>query len=117
MTKHAAVAFAEWLAITHGEQGIKVSVLCPQAVRTQMTAGSQGGGVAGVDGMIEPEEVAEACVQGIADECFLILPHPVVLKYLQRKAGDYDRWLGGMRRLQQQFAGNLVPPDPEAPKD
>jgi NAD(P)-dependent dehydrogenase (short-subunit alcohol dehydrogenase family) len=109
VTKHAAVAFAEWLAITHAEQGLKVSVLCPQAVRTAMTAGSNDGGVAGVDGMIEPEEVAEAVVRGLETESFLILPHPEVLTYMQRKAGDYERWLGGMQRLQQRFAGALMP--------
>ena len=106
VTKHAAVAFAEWLSITHGDQGLKVSVLCPQAVRTNMTAGSENGGVAGVDGMIEPEEVAGVCVNGLAEERFLILPHPTVLTYIQRKAGDYDRWLGGMRKLQQRFMGD-----------
>jgi NAD(P)-dependent dehydrogenase (short-subunit alcohol dehydrogenase family) len=75
VTKHAAVALAEWLAITHGDQGIKVSVLCPQAVRTAMTAGNPDG-VASVDGMIEPEDVAEACVRAIEAETFLVLPHP-----------------------------------------
>jgi NAD(P)-dependent dehydrogenase (short-subunit alcohol dehydrogenase family) len=105
VTKHAAVALAEWLSITHGDQGIKVSVLCPQAVRTAMTAGSENGGVAGVDGMMEPEELAECVVQGLADERFLILPHETVLTYIQRKAGDYDRWLRGMRRLNAQFRG------------
>lgn len=74
-----------------------------------MTAGSEEGGVAGVDGMIEPEQVAESVVQGLAEEKFLILPHPEVLTYLQRKAGDYDRWLGGMRKLQKRFVGALVP--------
>lgn len=105
VTKHAAVGLAEWLSITHGSQGIKVSVLCPQAVATNMTAGSEGGGVAGVDGMIEPEDVAECVVQGLADEKFLILPHPTVETYMKRKTGDYDRWLSGMRRLQERFAG------------
>lgn len=105
VTKHAAVALAEWLSITHGHQGIKVSVLCPQAVRTAMTAGSQGGGVAGVDGMIEPEQVADTVVEGLAEERFLILPHPEVAEYMRRKAGDYDRWLRGMRRLQERFMG------------
>jgi NAD(P)-dependent dehydrogenase (short-subunit alcohol dehydrogenase family) len=105
VTKHAAVALAEWLSITHGDQGIKVSVLCPQAVRTAMTAGSEGGGVAGVDGMMEPEELADTVVEGLADERFLILPHDTVLTYIQRKAGDYDRWLKGMRRLNAQFGG------------
>jgi NAD(P)-dependent dehydrogenase (short-subunit alcohol dehydrogenase family) len=103
VTKHAAVALAEWLSVTHGAQGIKVSVLCPQAVRTAMTAGSENGGVAGVDGMIEPEEVTDCVIEGLADERFLILPHPTVLEYIRRKAGDYDRWLGGMRRLNARF--------------
>ncbi len=105
VTKHAAVSFAEWLAISHAHQGIKVSALCPQAVRTNMTANMQGGGVAGVDGMIEPDEVAQVVVDGLAAETFLILPHPTVLTYMQRKAGDYDRWLKGMQRLNAQFAG------------
>ncbi|MFQ5699284.1 MAG: SDR family oxidoreductase [Myxococcota bacterium] len=106
VTKHAAVALAEWLAIRHGDQGIRVSVLCPQAVRTAMTAGSPNGGVAGVDGMIEPEEVADAVIEALAREQFLILPHPTVHTYMQRKAGDYDRWLQGMRRLQARFLGS-----------
>jgi NAD(P)-dependent dehydrogenase (short-subunit alcohol dehydrogenase family) len=104
VTKHAAVGLAEWLAITHGDQGIKVSVLCPQAVRTAMTAGNPDG-VASIDGMMEPEEVAEACVAAIATEQFLILPHPEVLDYMRRKTGDYDRWIGGMRKLNRRFRG------------
>jgi NAD(P)-dependent dehydrogenase (short-subunit alcohol dehydrogenase family) len=104
VTKHAAVALAEWLAITHGDQGIKVSVLCPQAVRTAMTAGNPDG-VASVDGMIEPEDVAEACVRAIEAETFLVLPHPEVLEYMRRKTGDYDRWLGGMRKLNRKYRG------------
>jgi len=103
VTKHAALAFAEWLAITYGEQGLKVSVLAPQAVRTAMTAGTDEGGVAGVDGMLEPDDVASKVVEGLADERFLILPHPQVLEYFQRKASDYERWLAGMRRLQGRF--------------
>jgi len=103
VTKHAAVAFAEWLAITYGDRGLKVSVLAPQAVRTAMTAGTPGGGVAGVDGMLEPDAVADAVVAGLAAEQFLILPHPQVLEYFRRKADDYDRWLAGMRRLQRRF--------------
>lgn len=103
VTKSAAVAFAEWVSITYGDRGIKVSVLCPQAVRTQMTAGTNEGGVAGVDGMIEPEAVAAAAIEGIRDERFLILPHPEVAKYVERKATDRDRWLRGMRRLQDAF--------------
>lgn len=101
VTKHAAVGFAEWLSITYGDRGIKVSVLCPQAVRTQMTAG--GTGAAGVDGMLEPEQLAQTVIDTLASEQFLVLPHPEVLTYMQRKAADYDRWLGGMRRLQAKF--------------
>jgi short-subunit dehydrogenase len=101
VTKHAAVALAEWIAITHGRDGIKVSVLCPQAVRTPMTAG--GAGVAGVDGMIEPEQVAESVIQALRAEHFLVLPHPEVAEYIKRKTSDYDRWLHGMRRLQDQY--------------
>jgi len=104
VTKHAAVALAEWLAITHGDKGIKVSVLCPQAVRTAMTAGNPDG-VASIDGMIEPEIVAEACVKAIEAEDFLVLPHPEVLEYMRRKTGDYNRWIGGMRKLNRRFGG------------
>jgi NAD(P)-dependent dehydrogenase (short-subunit alcohol dehydrogenase family) len=103
-TKHAAIGFAEALAITHGDDGIKVSVLCPQAVRTQMVAGSEGGSAA-VDGIMEPEDVAECVVQGLAEETFLILPHPEVKTYYQRKASDYNRWINGMRR----FAQKIIP--------
>jgi NAD(P)-dependent dehydrogenase (short-subunit alcohol dehydrogenase family) len=104
VTKHAAVGLAEWLAITHGDQGIKVSVLCPQAVRTAMTAGNPDG-VASVDGMLEPEAVADACVRGIEAEDFLILPHPDVLGYMRNKTADYNRWIGGMRKLNRRFKG------------
>ncbi len=104
VTKHAAVAFAEWISITYGNRGIKVSVLCPQAVRTNMTAGVENGGVAGVDGMIEPEELAEVTMSGLRDENFLILPHEIVRTYYQRKGQDIDRWLSGMRRLADQFS-------------
>jgi NAD(P)-dependent dehydrogenase (short-subunit alcohol dehydrogenase family) len=104
VTKHGAVALAEWLSITYGDQGLKVSVLCPQAVRTNMTAGTVEGGVAGVDGMLEPDDVAAAVVEGLDAERFLILPHPVVADYFRRKADDYDRWLRGMRRLQARYA-------------
>ncbi len=102
VTKHAAVGFAESLAIAHHDQGIRVSVLCPQAVRTAMTAGTDGG-VAGLDGMMEPEEVCDAVIKAMEEECFLILPHPQVLTYMQRKTGDYDRWLRGMRRLRRRM--------------
>ena len=103
VTKHAAVSFAESLSITHGDDGIKVSCLCPQAVDTAMTAGTEGGGVAGVDGMLSAEAVAEAVVQGLDAESFLILPHPEVEEYRQNKARSYDRWLGGMRKLRRLF--------------
>lgn len=105
VTKHAAVGFAEWLAITYGAQGIKVSVLCPQAVRTKMTAG--GTGAAGVDGMLEPEQLSQTVIETLAAERFLVLPHPEVLTYMQRKAADYDRWIGGMRRLQERLGNAL----------
>ncbi len=104
VTKHAAVALAEWLSITHGHEGIKVSVLCPQAVRTAMTAGNPDG-VASVDGMLEPEQVADVVVETLDQERFLVLPHPEVATYMKRKATDYDRWLAGMRRLAEQYRG------------
>lgn len=110
VTKHAAVGLAEWLAITHGDQGIKVSCLCPQGVRTNMLlagADDAAGAVVLAQGAIEPEAVAEAVVQGLRAESFLILPHPEVLTHFQRKAGDYDRWLGGMRKLQRRIADAL----------
>jgi len=103
VTKHAAVGFAEWLSITYGDRGIKVSVLCPQAVRTAMTANTRNGGVAGVDGMLEPEQLADTVIETLAAERFLVLPHPEVLNYMQRKTSDYDRWLAGMRKLQARF--------------
>jgi NAD(P)-dependent dehydrogenase (short-subunit alcohol dehydrogenase family) len=100
VTKHAAVAFAEWLSIAHGEQGITVSCLCPQGVRTRMLLGEDGKNENFlVAGSLSPEEVADIVVKGIEEERFLILPHPEVKEYFQRKANDYDRWLRGMRRL------------------
>jgi len=105
VTKHAAVSFAEWLAIAYGNRGIQVSCLCPQGVRTPMLMGAPGvvrrEGIGGFlqDGSISPDELAEAVVAGLGQEKFLILPHPEVAEYFRRKAGDYDRWLRGMRRL------------------
>jgi NAD(P)-dependent dehydrogenase (short-subunit alcohol dehydrogenase family) len=104
VTKHAAVGLAEWLAITHGDDGIKVSVLCPQAVRTAMTAGNPDG-VASIDGMMEPEQLAEVTVGCLEREEFLILPHPQVLDYMRNKTSDYGRWIGGMRKLNRRFRG------------
>lgn len=107
VTKHAAVGFAEWLAVTYGDRGLGVSVLCPQAVDTAMTAGIEGGGVAGIDGMLSPEAVADAVVEGLAADRFLILPHPEVAEYERRKVDDRERWLAGMRRLQARFGGSM----------
>lgn len=100
VTKHAAVSFAEWLAINYGERGIRVSCLCPQGVRTPMLMGSDGDRQSFLlDGSVSPEQVAADVLQAMREERFLILPHPEVLDYLRRKAADVDRWLGGMRRL------------------
>ncbi len=104
-TKHAAVGFAESLAITHGEQGIKVSILCPQGVDTAMLRAGGDNQPQNLDGVLTPDQCADAVVAGLAEEKFLILPHPVVLSYMQRKTADYDRWLGGMRRLRAKVLG------------
>jgi NAD(P)-dependent dehydrogenase (short-subunit alcohol dehydrogenase family) len=128
VTKHAAVALAEWLAISYGDQGIKVSCLCPQAVTTNLGATSlrevgalalppRGDGAvpstdagsvsrqAAVDGVLTPDQVAASVVDGLAAERFLILPHPEVAMYERRRAEDRDRWLGGMRRLHARLGG------------
>jgi NAD(P)-dependent dehydrogenase (short-subunit alcohol dehydrogenase family) len=110
VTKHAAVGFAESLAITHQNDGIKVSVLCPQAVRTQMIRGSEDG-AASIDGVLEPEEVAECVINGLAEEAFLILPHPEVKLYFSRKASDYDRWISGMVRFRDKVVASLTTPE------
>ncbi len=101
VTKHAAVAFAEWLSITHGDQGIKVSCLCPMGVKTPLLDSADEFHALLDPQAIEPEQVAEAVVEGLADERFLILPHPEVAQFFQNKANDYDRWIGGMRKLQR----------------
>lgn len=103
VTKHAALALAEWIAITHGDEGIKVSVICPQGVRTNMLMNDPQNFL--IEGSVSAEEVAEAAIRGIAEERFLILPHPEVAEYFRRKAQDYDRWLRGMRRLQRHVRG------------
>lgn len=103
VTKAGAVAVAEWISMTYGDQGIKVSALCPQAVRSEMTRGFEES-IASLDGLLEPEDVADACVKAIDEETFIVLPHPEVLGYMQAKAGSYDKWLGGMRKLNQIYA-------------
>jgi len=102
VSKHAAVAFAEWLSVTYGDRGVRVSCLCPMGVRTPMTEGDDLATdvVAAAGDMLEPDEVADAVVEGLRAERFLILPHREVLTFFRRKADDYDRWLAGMRRLQ-----------------
>ncbi len=102
VSKHAAVALAEWLAMSYGDQGIKVSVLCPQAVRTEMTRGHEDH-VAAIDGMLEPEDAVRACIDTIRAETFLVLPHASVLGYMRAKAENYDKWLGGMRKLNRLY--------------
>ncbi len=111
VTKHAVVALAEWLAINYGDDGIGVSCLCPQGVRTPMLMGAEGVGAAEhlLPGMIEPEAVADAVMAGLSAESFLILPHPEVRDYFLRKASDYDRWLNGMRRVRARLYGEGKP--------
>ena len=101
VTKHAVVSLAEWLKITYGKLGIGVSCICPQAVRTAMTA--QGAGVAGIDGMIEPDVVANDTLEAIERDQFLITPHKQVREYIQFKAADYEGWIEGMQKLQDSF--------------
>ena len=116
VTKHAAVAFAEWLAVTYGDRGIGVSCLCPMGVNTPLLhAGEDAGGdaataaavVMAAGRVLEPEEVADAVVDALRDGRFLVLPHPEVLEFVRRKADDHDRWLAGMRRLQAHTAAAL----------
>jgi NAD(P)-dependent dehydrogenase (short-subunit alcohol dehydrogenase family) len=100
VTKHGSVALAEWLSITQGTEDVTFSCLCPQGVRTAMTAGfTDGNAVAAAGAFLEPEEVADAVVTAITEGRFLILPHPEVAEYERRRAVDRDRWLGGMRRV------------------
>ena len=101
-TKHAAIGFAEWIAITYGKQGIGVSILCPQAVETAMTAGRENE-VSALDGMMKPEQVASDVIKAIKEEAFLISPHDQVLGYFQNKANNYSRWIGGMQKLRQKL--------------
>ncbi len=110
VSKHAAIGFAEWLSINHAEEGIKVSVLCPQAVRTNIGGGmspddDSAARQAALDGVLEADTVARQCVDAMREERFLVLPHPEVATYFQRKATDYDRWLDGMRRFRRRLFG------------
>jgi NAD(P)-dependent dehydrogenase (short-subunit alcohol dehydrogenase family) len=114
LTKHAAVALAEWIAITHGHQGIVVSVLCPQAVATNIGPNSPdfekmqpGPGVASADGVLQPADVAEVVTEALREERFHVLPHPEVREYVKRKGADVDRWIAGMQRWQ----GSMFPAD------
>ena len=118
VTKHAAVAFAEWLAITYGDRGIRVSCLCPMGVRTPLVEGGlalegdQGLPariVAAAGELLEPEQVAGDVVEAMREERFLILPHPEVGEYVRRKGDDHARWVAGMRRLQAYVAGGGAP--------
>jgi len=105
VTKHAVVSLAEWLKITYGKLGIGVSCICPQAVRTAMTA--QGAGVAGIDGMIEPDVVAKDTLEAIENDQFLVTPHKEVREYIQFKAADYEGWIEGMQNLQEQYIDEI----------
>ena len=114
VTKHAAVALAEWVSITHGQDGIGVSCLCPQGVRTSMLFpdGADDDGAADpalaavrAQGVLEPDDVAQAVVDGLAEDRFLILPHPEVQGYVEARAGDREGWLAAMRRLHARVSG------------
>ena len=115
VTKHAAVALAEWIAITHGHQGIKVSVLCPQAVESNIVKnspdaakmGGSGSGVAAGDGVLSASDAAQVVVDALREERFHVLPHSEVAEYVKRKGADVDRWIAGMQRWQ----GSMFPAD------
>ena len=102
-TKHAAVGFAESLAITHGDDGIKVSVICPQYVATPLLGYKAGEMPEDAPNVLSPEQVAQTVVEGVAREAFLILPHPDVAKYIQFKSAQYDQWLDSMRQLRRKI--------------
>ncbi len=103
VTKAAAVKLAEFISITHGDDGIKVSVLCPQGVNTAMAPRSLGDGQ--TDGIIEPEQLARTVLEALRAERFYVLPHPEVEEYVRRKGNDIDRWLLGMRKLRRRSVG------------
>jgi NAD(P)-dependent dehydrogenase (short-subunit alcohol dehydrogenase family) len=107
VTKHAAVGFAEHLAIAHRGDNIRVSILCPQAVDTAMIKTAHGGKLPShADGVLSPDAVAACAIDGIKQERFLILPHPAVAEYMANKQRDYDRWIGGMAKLHKKLAGD-----------
>ena len=105
VTKSAAVSFAEWLKITYGERGIGVSCLCPQGVRTPMVEDAPEivGSLVSIDGLLEPDVVANEVIECIEKDQFLITPHPEVLEYMKIKASDPDRWINGMQSLTTQL--------------
>lgn len=121
VTKHAAVGFSEWLSVTYGDQGVRVSCICPMGVNTDIhnnarnaddEASQLGANVVAKAGrVLEPEDVAAITLAAIEEETFLVLPHPEVLEYYRRKGSDYDRWLAGMRRLQHESGPDLIPRD------
>jgi NAD(P)-dependent dehydrogenase (short-subunit alcohol dehydrogenase family) len=110
VTKHAALAYAEWLRATYAHRGLLVQALCPQGVRTDMlTRGNESGSASAsllADGALEPAEVAEIAAKALEGESFLILPHPEVADYYRLRAADPDRWLGGMNKMQRAFEGS-----------
>ena len=108
VTKHAALALAEWLSIEYGDAGVKVSAVCPMGVRTDMLMQFPDNYL--VEGSVPVEQVAQAVIDGLEAERFLILPHPEVAEYFRRKASDYDRWLGGMRRLRREVNARKARP-------
>ena len=105
VTKHSAIAFAEWIAINNREHDFHVSVICPQAVRTNMTKGREKD-VASVDGMLEPDVLVKKIQEGIDKKQFLILPHSEVQNYIDKKSSNYDKWISGMARLKQKIEDN-----------